>query len=68
MAQVPTNEQIVRLLEEVKAELAEVKRLLRRVDARTSAPGVGRVDGAGSIGGIERRAASSVASSCGRSA
>jgi hypothetical protein len=29
MAHVPTNEQIVRLLEEVKAELAEVKRLLQ---------------------------------------
>jgi len=28
MAQAPTNEQIVRLLEEVKAELADVKRLL----------------------------------------
>jgi hypothetical protein len=28
MAQAPTNEQIVRLLEEVTAELAEVKRLL----------------------------------------
>ena len=30
MAQAPTNEQIVRLLEEVKAELAEVKRLLQK--------------------------------------
>jgi hypothetical protein len=28
MAQAPTNEQIVRLLEEVKAELADLKRLL----------------------------------------
>ncbi len=28
MAPAPTNEQIVRLLEEVKAELADVKRLL----------------------------------------
>jgi len=30
MAQEPTNEQIVRLLEEVKAELADLKRLLQR--------------------------------------
>ena len=30
MAQAPTNEQIVRLLEEVKAELADLKRLLQR--------------------------------------
>jgi hypothetical protein len=30
MAQAPTNEQIVRLLEEVKAELADIKRLLAR--------------------------------------
>jgi hypothetical protein len=30
MAQAPTNEQIVRLLEEVKAELADLKRLLAR--------------------------------------
>ena len=29
MAQAPTNEQIVRLLEEVKAELADLKRLLQ---------------------------------------
>jgi hypothetical protein len=28
MAQAPTNEQIVRLLEEVKAELAELKQLV----------------------------------------
>jgi UDP:flavonoid glycosyltransferase YjiC (YdhE family) len=30
MAQAPTNEQIVRLLEEVKAELADLKRLLQK--------------------------------------
>ena len=30
MAQAPTNEQIVCLLEEVKAELADLKRLLQK--------------------------------------
>jgi hypothetical protein len=30
MAQAPTNEQIVRMLEEVKAELADLKRLLQQ--------------------------------------
>ena len=51
MAQAPTNEQIVRLLEEVKAELAEVTRAARRALA-VGRPALGVV---GWMSRVERR-------------